>query len=219
MSEFAEPTHRPSKKTKSGESLTIADVLADKRLAQHSVAFRERIEREAQLRETSLNEAPVLPDQMGGVAEGNSPSKSDYVPDSVKESAPSDHVGVRIVNGEIVIDESTLTFHQADVGRLQNLQVEHEFGNSNNGRRKKTPRTTWSKLDIEEFYLNLQKYGTDFDLMSQVMSKFTRKQILNRFRLEEKSNSARIDYSLSHSLPFDQSDFGALSSDHDSDEE
>lgn len=185
-----------SRKRKAGEAdqlsdLSIVDILSDKHLAKHSEAFREKIRVEQETEEKLESEAPVLPEDMLTKVdkEGNT-------------QGAGDHVGVRIVNGEIVIDESTLSYDQSNVEMLDSHKIEHESGRTKSHRKKVPVRTRWTKLDIDEFYLMLRKYGTDFDLISQSMTKFTRRQIKKRFLIEEKNSPEKIDYAMSHPLPF-----------------
>lgn len=108
---------------------------------------------------------------------------------------------VRVVNGQIVLDEETL---QIDRRELAQEDGPREIVEENSLTRR-VNAGTWSKREkperwdmesTEKFYEGLGMFGTDFELISGLFPDRSRRQIKNKFNAEERRNPVRVTNAL-----------------------
>jgi len=134
--------------------------------------------------------------------------ESDFTPHFAENETPaassSGAVAVKIVNGQVVLDASSLYLDRTDHSRLSGAQVVDEtdgcFVSHLYAKRRRGKR--WNQADTERFYDLLRKFGTDFDSIAQCFGqRFSRADVKSKFNREDKFNPDQIDYALSHPLP------------------
>lgn len=59
----------------------------------------------------------------------------------------------------------------------------------------------WDVQETEEFYNAISMWGTDFNLIAQMMPGRTRRQVRSKFKLEERKNPAKIHLAILRKLP------------------
>ena len=103
---------------------------------------------------------------------------------------------LRIVNGQIVLDEESLhvTAQPVATERLAAI-VEEDMGAgvTSASYLNRSPSMPWSKEETEAFLSSLRKYGTDFTLIAALFPNRDRRQIKNKFKREEKLDPGKID--------------------------
>lgn len=132
--------------------------------------------------------------------------ESDGDDDDDDALVPSATVGpqLRLVNGKLVIDQSTLHVDRfANSARrnanepLQYVEenpLEKRLNSSSYGKKRNTDK--WDEGSTEAFYDALGQWGTDFEMISQLFPNRTRRQIKSKFVMEERRNGARITATL-----------------------
>ncbi|CEP01470.1 unnamed protein product (mitochondrion) [Plasmodiophora brassicae] len=135
----------------------------------------------------------------GGGGGGESPEEAD------SNLAPQ----VRIIDGRIVLDQSSLTFKTAAGPPALSVVDESATSRVVNSRSFTNRPTSkkWDAASTERFYQALSKYGTDFSLITKLFPDRTRRHIRNKFKLEERQNPARVDAALLNRKPIDLNDF------------
>ncbi|KAA8643259.1 hypothetical protein EYZ11_011508 [Aspergillus tanneri] len=122
------------------------------------------------------------------------PPAENSMPDIKSQSGPV----MRIVNGEIVLDTSSLQVDRhADAARnfgdLEDV-VENSFTRKVNqatyGKRSKTE--SWDEDMTDLFYRGLRMFGTDFMMISKLFPGRSRRQIKLKFNNEERRDPGRI---------------------------
>jgi transcription factor TFIIIB component B'' len=105
---------------------------------------------------------------------------------------------MRIVNGEIVLDNTSLQVDRhadaaREAGDLEDV-VESSFtrkiNQSTYGKRSKTE--TWDETMTDLFYRGLRMFGTDFMIISKLFPGRSRRQIKLKFNNEERKDPQRI---------------------------
>lgn len=139
----------------------------------------------------------------GGTAEPEPESQADN-PGNAQSSAPAQApekpVGpvMRIVNGEIVLDASSLEVDrhadaERNAGELESVE-ENQFSRRVNqatwGKRSKTQ--AWDEERTDLFYRGLRMFGTDFMVISKLFPGRSRHQIKLKFNNEERKDPQRI---------------------------
>lgn len=113
---------------------------------------------------------------------------------------------VRIVKGEIVVDEEATVVKPAD--DLDNqvlMDIVHDTGRhlTSHAFVKMGGPNRWKAEETAKFYDALSMCGTDFSLMSMLFPNKTREQIKGKFRVEERSNPKKIETFLKKRTKFD----------------
>eukprot|EP00158_Paraphelidium_tribonemae_P002801 Partr_v1_DN25684_c1_g1_i5_m4873 putative B double prime 1, subunit of RNA polymerase III transcription initiation factor IIIB len=128
-----------------------------------------------------------------------STQKSAAAPTSLKSSYRGPKV--RIVDGQITIDEESMEVSQdkpggRDLSELEQIEENHatrHITSASFSRHagKKSPK--WTLDDTEKFYEGLKIWGTDFEFISRMFENRTRRHVKLKYNHEEKVNPARID--------------------------
>lgn len=142
-----------------------------------------------------------------------------------EQDAPSNAPRTKIVNGQIVIDTSSLVVdrHAVAAADAANQPIEeleedditahvtshswvHDSRRDPEERRvMKMKSDPWNEAQTNEFYKALSMFGTDFFIISKMFPGKTRRQIKLKFVREERANPVRINSALlgDESLPMD----------------
>ncbi|GAA6055902.1 hypothetical protein JCM3770_002352 [Rhodotorula araucariae] len=97
---------------------------------------------------------------------------------------------MRIIDGQLVIDESSLQINRGGDEQLGPREVIEEsaqdrFVNSNSyGKRKTVAR--WTKVETEIFFDAISQFGTDFEMIAALFPSRSRREIRNKFNKEDK---------------------------------
>ncbi|KAG1783492.1 hypothetical protein EV702DRAFT_1264299 [Suillus placidus] len=117
------------------------------------------------------------------------------------------NVQIRIgPNGETIIDEESLFVDRnvgdetADYTHVEESDVSKFVNSGTYGRRFRGSR--WSAEETELFYDALSQFGENYELISYVLPGRDRKSCKNKFKAEDKKNSARINYCLNNRQPY-----------------
>lgn len=120
---------------------------------------------------------------------------------------------VRIVNGQIVLDVNSL---QVDRTARDNDTLEQvEYVEENPLERTVNSRTyskhiisaRWDAPSTELFYQGLSQWGTDFEMISSMFPSRTRRQIKNKFTIEERRNPVLVTQALIRKQPVDMEEY------------
>ncbi|KAJ5180262.1 hypothetical protein N7492_003472 [Penicillium capsulatum] len=120
--------------------------------------------------------------------------KEDRLPDPKPQNGPV----MRIVNGEIVLDATSLEVDRhADAARtggdLEDVvenQLTRKINQATYGKRTKTE--SWDDEMTDLFYRGLRMFGTDFMVISKLFPGRSRRQIKLKFNNEERRDPQRI---------------------------
>lgn len=141
------------------------------------------------------------------------PEKIEQPSDWKPQSGPK----MRIVNGEIVLDNTSLQVDRhadaaREAGELEDV-VENSFTRKINqatyGKRSKTE--TWDETMTDLFYRGLRIIGTDFMAISKLFPGRSRRQIKLKFNNEERRDPQRIKDTLLGIAPREQVDVAMFS--------
>lgn len=136
-------------------------------------------------------------------ATGSSPQKK-LTPSSSVAVAVAPRV--RVVNGEIVVDEeatslASTTSAQSDIP----MDIVNETGRhlTSHAFVKTIGNNRWSRDDTELFYDALSMCGTDFSLISILFPRRSREQVKGKYKVEERANPSRIAMALKNRKALD----------------
>lgn len=116
-------------------------------------------------------------------------------------SAPSGPQ-MRIVDGQIVIDDASLVVDRhreaAAAAPEMEIVVEDEFSRvvTSGTHMKRETNLYWSTLETEKFYDGLRMFGTDFEMISKMFPGRTRRQVKLKFNKDEREYPKRINSAL-----------------------
>lgn len=151
-----------------------------------------------------LKEGEELPSGDNSEAGTPAPHSSAPAPAPAPEpaaAAPAGGLKYRVVDGQIVLDDTTLQHDrhaEADEARGDlEAREEHEFSRRTTKytlMRRKTQSNSWTSLDTERFYDGLRSFGTDFEMISQMFGGAkSRRQVKLKFNREERANPAAVN--------------------------
>lgn len=113
---------------------------------------------------------------------------------------------VRIVNGEIVVDEEA-ALHQASpsTGPMYPMDVVNESGKhlTSHSFVKSIGNNRWGQDETDQFYEALSMCGTDFALISLLFPRRSREQVKGKFKVEERNNPGKVALYLKNRRPLD----------------
>ncbi|KAI8096239.1 uncharacterized protein BX664DRAFT_323439 [Halteromyces radiatus] len=161
--------------------------------------------KESQLKEqssrqsTSVTKKKIQPSQPPPSSSSSSSRTSETERPRLMESANAPQV--QLVNGEIVLDTSSL-YIDRPLGRREEMDYEvveedsmttqvnsHSYGKQHERHGRK-----WSNQEKDQFYQGLARYGTDFDLIATLIPTRSRKEIKLMFNRQEKKCPWRISH-------------------------
>lgn len=126
---------------------------------------------------------------------------------------------VRIVDGQIVLDVGSLQVDRSMRDAAGNdMPIEYVEENplersTNSGTyAKRSINARWDALNTELFYSGLSQWGTDFDMISRMFPNRSRKQIKNKFTIEERRNPVLVTRALTKKQPVDMAEYSRMAS-------
>ncbi|KAJ8516139.1 hypothetical protein ONZ45_g6517 [Pleurotus djamor] len=151
--------------------------------------------------------APNESQSLAGADSGDEENNNEF---DYSDNLPSNRFNVQVrigPNGETIIDEESLVIDRdQDVDTSEYTHVVEsdtsKFVNSGTYR-KKCRGSRWSKEETELFYHALSQYGENYELLAFVLPGRDRTACKNKFKAEDKRNSARITYCLNNRIPVD----------------
>lgn len=123
-------------------------------------------------------------------------------PATTSAPAPASGPQFRIVDGQIVVDQSSLAVDRharaaAVLGDMETVE-ENDFtrlitSNSFMNTSKLKGPNIWTDSETELFYRGLRMFGTDFEMISKMFPRKQRRHIKLKFNREERHRPRRID--------------------------
>ncbi|OAG32064.1 hypothetical protein NEIG_01302 [Nematocida sp. ERTm5] len=107
-----------------------------------------------------------------------------------------------IVNGEVVINNG-LNNESEDRTIIEDRMTAFSYGRT-------TSKGRWSKEETILYYKGLSLCGTDFTLLEKIFTDKTRRQIKNKFSIEEKKYPEKVSHALSMHRVFKKEELDAL---------
>ncbi|PQE02885.1 hypothetical protein CJF31_00002689 [Rutstroemia sp. NJR-2017a BVV2] len=114
----------------------------------------------------------------------------------------SNGVQMRVVDGQIVIDERSLQVDRhrqaLDEGLVMEEIEENDFSKATNSGAymKRASATRWDEAANELFYQGLRQFGTAFEMIAAMFPGRSRRQIKLKFVREERENPQKVDRAL-----------------------
>ncbi|KAG8994136.1 Transcription factor TFIIIB component B [Tulasnella sp. JGI-2019a] len=117
-------------------------------------------------------------------------------------------------NGEIIMDDLSLTVDRHEAAREEAGGVEYElveeaekdrFINSLTWSKKLTGQR-WGNQETDLFYHYVGMWGTDFEMIALLMKGRTRREIRNKYNAEARKNPMRLDAAFATKIPIDLSE-------------
>lgn len=112
---------------------------------------------------------------------------------------------VSVVNGQIVINEKSLTVSAASerAAALNEFKRVEENGTKLNSSSYAnfTKAEKWTNEDTEFFFQALKQFGTDFSLIQRLFPGRTRRQIKKKYLIEDRMNPKRVESAINHLSP------------------
>ena len=125
---------------------------------------------------------------------------------------------MQIVGGEIQVNtESTFIdrHRQAaeELGDTRVVEEETSFSKilNNASYSKHTIAERWDNAETEKFYIAISTWGTDFTMLAHLFPGRSRRQLRNKFKLEERRNRVKLDLALERRLAPNVEDFSNIS--------
>lgn len=163
----------------------------------------KKSKREIELRKLEIAEEEQKHKTQEGASSAGTPAKQPSEPNGNKEDQlsdprPQNGPVMRIVNGEIVLDATSLEVDRhADAARtggdLEDVvenQLTRKINQATYGKRTKTE--SWDEEMTDLFYRGLSMFGTDFMVISKLFPGRSRRQIKLKFNNEERRDPQRI---------------------------
>lgn len=134
--------------------------------------------------------------------------KSTPAPSAVPSRSVSTVIApqVRIVGGEIVVDEETTVMKTEEAGTDYALMdIVHDTGRhlTSHAFVKHSGSNRWTAEETKQFYDAVSMCGTDFSLISMLFPHKTREQIKGKYRIEERNNPKKMEVFMRRRLKFD----------------
>ncbi|RDL39305.1 uncharacterized protein BP5553_03645 [Venustampulla echinocandica] len=186
-------------------TMKMVDLCKDLRIGKKFSKHHEIKERLVQkkVKAKLAKENPELISLVEGEQHGKESSSRPDEDASGLAAAPSATVQMRVVDGQIVVDENTLQVDRQERGRAERGEVVEEVEEDDfttvttSGTFMKRERAViWDAVANEMFYNGLAQFGTDFEMIAKLFPSRNRRQIKLKFNKEERNNPAKITRAL-----------------------
>lgn len=126
---------------------------------------------------------------------------------------------MQIVGGEIQVNTESIFVdrHRQAAEELGDSRVVEEetsyskiLNNASYSKHKIAER--WDNAETEKFYVALSTWGSDFSILSQLFPGRSRRQLRNKFKLEERKNRVKLDLALERRLAVSAEEYVNVSS-------
>lgn len=125
-------------------------------------------------------------------------------------------VQTRIVDGKIVLDEQSLYANYRDDEQQEREQkhwevIDEREGDQfvNSASRSKQRRTQrWSPQETEQFYQAVSQWGTDFEMITRLFPRRTRREIKAKWTKESRQHPQRLDDAFRRRVKVDLTAYG-----------
>ena len=181
--------------------LTMADLCRDRRTGKKSKrekALQARDEEDLLKKQQQVLDAESTP---APATTGESSTVSHQTSESSESQATVP--GIRIVNGQLVFDESTRTIDRvalANEARGDDEEVvvidslSHKVNSMTYMKRGRLPK--WNEEKTARFYEGLRMFGTDFGMISKLFPGLSRRALKCKFNKEERLDLEKINNAL-----------------------
>ncbi|KAK6362154.1 Transcription factor TFIIIB component B [Orbilia blumenaviensis] len=123
---------------------------------------------------------------------------------------------MRIVNGQLVLDETSIQVdrRERDVGAdgpletIEESNLTRRVNSATWSKREKTER--WDDEETARFYEALGMFGTDFEMISKMFVGRSRRMLKNKFVVEERRNPRDITAALKRKVPVNMVEYSRL---------
>lgn len=167
------------------------------KMSRREMELRNLEQAEAERKEKAKEQARSTPLKTDAENASSANGANDSTPTNVK-SGPR----MRIVNGEIVVDNASLQIDQhagaaRDMGDGEDVvesRLNRKVNQATYGKRTKTE--SWDDEMTDLFYRGLRMFGTDFTLISKMFPGRSRRHIKLKFNNEERRDPERIKSTL-----------------------
>ncbi|GJN68850.1 transcription factor TFIIIB component B [Purpureocillium lilacinum] len=189
----------------------MADLTKDLRIGKKFSRHDELRERERQARlKAKLGKDGDQTEREGSASASPMPdgrTKKSATPGGSSTPAPASGPQFRIVDGQIVVDQSSLVMDRharaaaAQAGEDMETIEENDFtrlitsSSFMNTSKLKGPNI-WTDQETELFYRGLRMFGTEFEMISKMFPGKQRRHVKLKFNREERHNPKRIDAAL-----------------------
>ena len=199
------------------------DLRIGKKSENHELIKQKIIEdkqKRSKARRDKLNPPEVV--ILDGTPAPQNPAPAPEEPQVPQEPAPINNTGprMRIVNGNIVMDDSSLAIdrHARARAAAENQGLEEVRENAfsklitSGSYMKKKRGQIWDHSDDQIFFRALRQFGTDFEMIAKLFPSRDRHQIKCKYKKEEKTDPHRLNrILLGKPDPIDLADFEELS--------
>jgi len=190
-------------------SRTIADIIDNYRGTEISTTQKEIYRLAALKRKATLDRkrgrlsTPEITTQT--VPEKPKDDKTEKKPKVYDPEKNKTAIQMRVVNGEIVIDQQSTLIDHIDTTdeALPMLKYDENNHITSASFKPKLKPLKWSKEETELFYKCLSIFGTNFSMLAIMFPSRNRKQLLNKYKNEEKVNPGHVQYALKHKMALD----------------
>ncbi|RUS80464.1 hypothetical protein EGW08_011780 [Elysia chlorotica] len=149
---------------------------------------------------------PTSPDESLSVED-----KADATKETENAALPAPQVMIG-PDGNVVLNTESLLISTPEKGSHSRSKIIVEEDDDDrylntNSYRKCYKKKFWSDEETDKFFMGLSMCGTDFSLLTKLLTNRSRRELKNKFRREEKFNRPRVDKSLSNMRQYDPSVF------------
>ncbi|KAF9764151.1 Transcription factor TFIIIB component B'' [Nosema granulosis] len=127
---------------------------------------------------------------------------------NVKLASSKQNNLVKIVNGEIVIDDGDMFINNHAEEDMEIVEDDKIVTSGTYGKKRCSGR--WNKVETGYFYEALSLCGLEFTLISNLFEDKNRRACKLKYLSETKKNQKKIDEALKNSLPFDRTKYNKL---------
>lgn len=165
----------------------------------------------------------IINDGHTSATDGEDEAKSDA--ESVGAASTSTHhtlrekkfsIRTRIVDGKIVLDESSLQQSRNDdagyggQSEMIDINESDRFVNSASHAKSRPRNDRWSTEETEHFLRAVSMWGSDFEMIARMFPLRNRSQIRSKWRSMERSDSHSLDLAFKRRLPINLDEYSRL---------
>ena len=197
-------------------TLTMTDLCRDLRIGKKFSRHKEIKDRVIANKKLNLKKKMIMnnpeidglvgdgPAEGAAVASGSGSGPPAPAPPTDRESTPEIAPGagggpqIRLVNGELVVDEASLQIDRQARARLNAIDMEEVIEDdftrviTSGTYMKREKSMLWDHAATIRFYEGLAQFGTDFEMIAKLFPHRNRRQIKLKFNKEERAHPDRV---------------------------